>query len=144
MKTINVELKTPIKYAPGSGDEIECNFIEINPPTGKIAHLIGILKCEIGTSTKNSIKGIDFSEIDDSNVKDDEDTAESIGDAAFQMLTMGNADMSKVITAFKEILKQSAKAGGEKSFTSPMFDRMDYNDVEHCLKTYIGNFMRAS
>jgi len=149
MNTANYELKSSIEYANGSGTEIEGSFIELNAPTGKIAGLIGILKSEIGTATKNSMKGLDESltnaiQQEQEESTPEESTPEEIGDSAFAMLTMGGANMERVFVTFKEILKSSAVLAGEKQMTIPMIDRMSYNDIEGCLKFYIGNFMKAS
>lgn len=141
MKTITYEMKNPIKYASGNGDEIEGQFIEISEPTGKIAHLVMILKSEMGSATKESLKGMDLSNIPEGN--DSDQTPEQVGESAFMMLTMGGADMERVTVTFKEILKVSALMAGEKSFTSTMFDRMSFADVEESLKAYIGNFIQA-
>jgi len=142
MTTVNFELKKALEYSNGSGQEIEGSFIELSEPTGKIAHLVAILKSEIGASTKKSIEGIDLSGVEADDGK--ESTPEEVGESAFAMLTMGGADMERVVITFKEILRQSALVGGEKAMTLPMIDRMAYNDLEGCLKSYMGNFMQAS
>ncbi len=145
MKTVNFELSNPINYSNGSGTEIEGSFVELSSPTGKIAHLVGVLKAEIGCATKNSFTGIDLSTLgDDSKKEEDESTAFEKGDGIFSLMTMGQADMKRVTLTFKAILQNSAKIGGEKTMTLPMIDRMDYDDFENCMKTYIGNFMSAS
>jgi len=145
MKTVNFELSNPINYSNGSGAEIQGSFIELSSPTGKIAHLVGILKVEIGGATKNSLTGIDLSTIGDESKKDDdESTAFEKGDGIFSLMTMGQANMERVVITFRAILQNSAKIGGEKTMTVPMIDRMDYGDFENCMKTYIGNFMSAS
>ncbi len=141
MKTITVELDNPIPYAGGNGEEVEGSFIEIKEPTGKIAHLVGIMKAEIGAATKESLKGIDLSELTEGATG--EASASESGEAAFTMLTMGNGNMERVMVTMKEILRSSADIGGEKAFTAAMFDKMTYNDVEKVLKEYIGNFIAA-
>lgn len=143
MDTFTFELTKSIKYAPGNGDEIEGTHIEISAPSGKVAHLVGILKSQIMKATKESLEGIDLSSIDDSKSKADSDEDDSYGEFAFTALTMGGADMEKVFVTFKGLLRKTAMIGGEKPFTEPMWDRMDYQDVENCLKAYIGNFMKA-
>lgn len=145
MNTIICELTENIKYANGTGSEIEGSFLEIEEPTGKIAHLVAILKSEIGQATKNAIEGLDLSEKE--NLKEvgdqDDDDPESIGESGYMMLTIGGSDMKKVFITFKEILRMTCKVAGEKAFTSSMYDRMAFKDVEKCLKSYIGNFMQA-
>jgi len=144
METLTFELSTPIKYSPGTGAEIDGTHIEVSPPNGKIAHLIGTLKAEIMQATKTSLDGIDLSSLEGKQVeKDNGDEDDEYGEFAFTALTMGGADMKKVFVTFKEIMKSSALMGGEKPFTEPMWNRMDYPDVERCLKEYIGNFMKA-
>lgn len=143
MKTINIELSEPIKYT-GEKGELEANFIEVDAPNGEIAHLIGILKSEIGQATRKSLEGLDFGEQEQADDGDSESSPEEIGSSAFSMLTMGGADMEKVIVTFKEVFRHSARAGGEKTMTLPMINRMSYPDIEKSLKMYIGNFMKAS
>jgi len=150
MKEITVELTDPVMYSPGTGGEIEGSHITISQPTGKIAHLVSIIKAEIGAATTNAIKGLDLESAienarDDSAEKaDDESSPEDIGDSMFAMLTSGGADMQKVMVTFKEILVSSAQMAGEKKITAPLYDRMSYTDIERSLKMYIGTFMTTS
>ena len=145
MKIITVELDSPIMYAGGNGSEVEGSFLEILEPTGKVANLVAILKVEGGSATRKAFEGIgsesagsesDSSASQDSNPEED-------GATLFSIMTMGDADMPRVMTTFKELLKLTSKIGGEKSFTAPMFDRMVYSDVEKALKSYLGNFIAA-
>ena len=39
MNPIPFELSTPISYANGSGATVECNFIELREPMGKVSHI---------------------------------------------------------------------------------------------------------
>ncbi len=147
MKEITVELNDPVLYAGGGGGEIEGSHITISQPTGKIAHLVSIIKSEIGAATTNAIKGLDLSEEierakdDDTDESDDEASPEDIGDSMFAMLTTGGADMQKVMITFKEIIVSSAQMAGEKKMTATLYDRMSYVDIEKGLKLYIGTFM---
>lgn len=144
MNTITYELSSPIKYNPGNGQEVEANFIELRAPTGEIAHLIGILKSEISSSTRKAIEGMDLSGADMGSETEEEMTAEDVGASAFMMMTTGSANMERVYTTFKEILRATALLGAEKAVTIPMINRMAYSDLENCLKVYIGNFTKAS
>ena len=133
----------PIKYAGKDGNEIEGSFLEISEPTGRIAHLVAILKSEIGAATKKSLEGIDLSNIAESDTSGAQSEEVSDGAGEIQMLMMGGADMKRVMVTFKEILRETALLAGEKQLTEPMFNRMAYGDVESCLGQYIGNFMTA-
>ena len=140
MKKIQYELKDVVMYSPeNKGEEIEGSFIELSEPTGKIAHLVGVLKVEMGQASKNALVGIDLSSITASDLPDKDDKSD--GEGEVQILMLGGADMGKVMVAFKEILRETALMAGEKKFTEPMFNRMSYNDVEGCLAAYIGNFI---
>lgn len=143
MKKVNVELAAPVMYAGGGGVETEGSFIELSAPTGKIATLVGILKVEVGAATKKSFEGVDLSDAG-SDKAAPETTPEEDGDTLFSVLTMGGADMPRVFTTFKEILRETALIAAEKPLTSPMYDRMAYNDVEKALKSYLGHFIAAS
>lgn len=145
MKEITVELGSPFKYNPGKGDDIDATHITISEPTGKVAHLVAILKSELGAATKKSLEGIDLSGIDSGDEKDDDEgDAEARGKSGFAMLMMGGASMERVMVTLKEILRSTALVGGEKSFNTIHFDRMSYMDIEKTLKAYIGNFTKAS
>ena len=127
-------------YSPDNrGEEIEGSFIEISEPTGKIAHLVGVLKVEMGQASKKALDGIDLSGITASDLPDKDDKSD--GEGEVQILMLGGADMGKVMVTFKEILRETALMAGEKKFTEPMFNRMSYNDIEGCLAAYIGNFI---
>ena len=141
MKKITVELEGKLMFS-FKGADAEGAFLEISEPTGRIAGHIGELKAQIGGATKKAIDGLDGASIDtdDSNSNDPVE----IGEAGFAMLTMGGANMKIVMATFMEILKETALINGEGKFTSPLFDRMAYNDIEKTLKMYIGHFMIAS
>ena len=147
MKTITVELDNPILYG---------SFITIEEPTGKIAHLVGILKVEIGAATKKSLSELSESlseaisaeqeknaEKKDGKKESEAEDPSGAGEAGYQMLIMGGGDMPKVMITLKEILRVSAQMAGEKAFTASMFDKLAFSDVEKVLQEYIGNFIAA-
>lgn len=147
-KTITVELENPIEYSL-KGNVEQGTFLEIAAPTGKIAALIGIVKAEIGKATKKNMESMESLKdvIEDAkNADKDEKELSNLeeGDGIFMMLTMGGADMSVIMVTFRDILKQSAKVEGEGNFTTPLFDKMDYDDIEIIIKNYLGAFMKAS
>ena len=148
MIMLTVELNSPFDYNNGKED-VSASFIEITAPNGKIAHYAANLKSMIKSSSKNALVGVDLSsfvvdEPDKGASEVDETSPEYLadqGEAVYEIIMAGGIDMAVVMTTFKEILKASATAGGEKAFTSPMFDRMSFDDVEKALKLYIGYFM---
>lgn len=145
MDKITVELRKPIMYANGGGNEVEGGFLEISEPTGKVAHLVGALKVQVGSATKASIAGMDLdtAAAAESKAPTAEPNPEETGDALFAIMTMGGADMKLVMVTFKEILRETATVAAEKTFTAPMWDRMAYPDIEKALKSYLGNFIAA-
>lgn len=143
MKEFNHELAEPLMYSNGSGSEIEGSFITIKEPTGKIAHLTGILRTEIGGATRNAVKGMaDLISSNDSAESSEELTAEEQGESAYTMLKMGDADMGRVMITMKEILRNSADVGNEKAMTAGMWDKLPESECVRILKAYIGNFIQ--
>lgn len=147
MKTITHELSEPLMYADpkSSGNEIEASFITISEPTGKIAHLTGILRTEIGGATRNAVKGMSdiIGSAESTDSKEEDATPEEQGEGAYTMLTMGGADMGRVMVTLKEILRNSADVGGEKAMTSALFDKLPESECVNILKAYVGNFIQA-
>lgn len=140
---ITVELDTPVMYSGTSG-EVEGSFIEIDPPNGKVASYVGTLKAEMGKAELAAMKAIG----DQKAAKPEKDakppTADERGATAFAILTMGGANLPVCLETFKAILRESATMAGEKTFTSPMYDRMAYDDIERGFKKYLGTFISAS
>lgn len=136
---IQVELDSPIMYIGATG-EVEGSFIEIKEPTGKVAHLAGIMKAELGMATKKAFSDLDIESVDieaDSAAP----TKEQEGEALYSVINTGGADIKKILLALKELLRETALIAGEKKITEPMFDRLAYRDVEKILKAYLANFI---
>ena len=143
-KEITIELDTAIKFSL-KGSEQDGNFLTISPPTGRIAGLVGELKSQLGSATRTALTSLTEEMKSNAEAVDGtDDTPEEIGEASFMMLTMGGASMPVVMATFCSILKETALINGEGKFTSPIFDRMAYDDIEKALKIYIGNFITAS
>lgn len=144
MKKITVELDSPVMYAGGNGGEVEGSFIEISEPTGKVATYVAILKAEVGAATRKAFADIDSETVageKDEKAKAEEPNPDEDGATLFSVLTMGGADMARVMVTFKELLRETAQIGGEKTLTGPIYDRMSYPDIEKAFKKYLGHFI---
>ena len=151
MKEITIELDSSIEYKPtGASHDVEASFITIKEPNGQVAHLAGMMKSEINKASKDAFKDFDFGSVDEKEVAkevapEDQDAAyfEEQGEAMYVVMMAGGVKMEKLIVTFQEILKVSGLVGGEKTFTTPLFNRMAFSDIEKALKAYIGNFMAS-
>ena len=148
-KPINFELTTPFKYAPGNGEEIECNFIELSEPTGKQSHIC----CDIESLIQSGIMKI-AGLLDEATIKqaqedakdkkkpDDEPAMDA--DAVLSMMTGGGVDMNKVVLHFRELFKEVAKMGGEKLITAGRLEDMSHKDFRRMMGVYAANFILSS
>lgn len=134
-KDLVIELTSPILVA-GKGDEIEMDFIELKPPTGKIAGLCANIKSAFFSAVAKLPKG------DDSDKKKDDSDIK--GSDMMQMMFMSGIDMEKVIITAKELIKSVGLLGGEKVINQTIVDRMSPDDIELCLGEYMANFILKS
>lgn len=132
-KEILIELKSPFKVEKG-GDEIEIDFISMNPPTGKIAHLCANLKSAFFNAV-SKLPNEEQEKKDDGDIK---------GGDILIMMYMSGINMEKVMITAQAIIKATGSAGGEKAMTQPMIDRMSPDDIEKCLGDYMANFILKS
>lgn len=148
MKSINFELTSPIKYANGSGNEVECNFIELREPTGKVSDIAcaiegliqsalirtaDILDQDTIEQAKEAAQNKKFEPSDEEEMKD--------GDAILSLMAAGDVDMKKVVLYFRELFKVVAFMGGEKQITSARLDDMSHKDLRKMIGVYAANFI---
>lgn len=135
-KELMIELTTPIlATAKGTGDEELIDFINLDPPTGKIAGLCANIK----SAFFNAV-----SKLPTESPGENSDTSDIKGKDMMQMMYMSGIDMEKVIVTAKAIIKETGLLGGEKVMTQPMIDRMSPDDIEKCLGEYMENFILKS
>ncbi len=148
MKTVNFELLSPISYANGSGDPIECNHIELREPTGKVSHICCAVEGLIQSSLLQMADHLDDSVLEEAKeaaaqpkAKEADAEEEKDGDAVLALMVSGGADMQKVVTHFRELFKQVAWMGGEKKITSARLDDMSHKDLRKMIGVYAANFI---
>jgi len=136
-KELMIELTTPIlATAKGTGDEEAIDFITLDPPTGKIAHLCANIKSAFFSSiSKLPTDGVEEGK---------KDKSEITGKDMMQMMYMSGIDMEKVTITAKEIIKAAGLLGGEKVVNQTIVDRMSPDDIEDCLGEYMANFILKS
>jgi len=144
MRTINFELTSPIKYANGSGAEVECNHIELREPTGKVSAIACAIEGLIQTAIIKMADSLDSDTVEaakeaaQNKVDDDE---EKDGDAILAMMAGGGVDMEKIVLYFRELFKVVAFMGGEKVITSARLDDMSHRDLRGMIGKYAANFI---
>ena len=146
MKTITFELKSTIKYAGGSGGEVECNFITLNEPTGKVSHICCEIESLIQSGLLSMSNLMDEDTIDKAKeaaaqAKDSEETEGPDKDAVLAIMSSGGVDMKKVVLNFRDLFKEVALMGGEKKLTAPRMDDMSHTDFREMMGVYASNFI---
>lgn len=146
MKSINFELTSPIKYANGSGNEIECSFVELREPTGKVSDIACAIEGLIQSALIRTADILDQDTIEQAKeaaqnkkVEDDEEMKD--GDAVLSLMAAGDVDMKKVVLYFRELFKVVAFMGGEKQITSGRLDDMSHKDLRKMIGVYAANFI---
>ena len=136
-KELMIELTMPVlATAKGTGDEEAIDFITLDPPTGKIAHLCANIKSAFFSSiSKLPTDGAEEAK---------KDKSEIVGKDMIQMMYMSGIDMEKVTITAKEIIKAVGLLGGEKVVNQTIVDRMSPDDIETCLGEYMANFILKS
>lgn len=137
------ELKQKIKYANGSGKDVEASFIELRPPTGKVSHICCDIESLIQSGLVSMSKYIDEGEVEKAKQSIGE-TPEIDAQSVLAMMTGGGVDMRKMVLNFKELFKEVAFIDGEKPMTTPLLDRMDHVDLRLMMGEYTANFILIS
>lgn len=148
MESINFELSKPISYANGSGQPIECSFIELRAPTGKVSHIA----CDIESLIQSSI--LKMAEVlGDDVIAEAKETAEQAksaepdddeekeGDSMLSLMVSSGVDMKKVVLHFRDLFKEVAWMGGEKKITSARMDEISHKDLRKMIGVYAANFI---
>lgn len=142
---INFELNTPFMYSAGKGGtEVECNFIELREPTGKVSHTACAIEGLIQSGIMSMAKTLDeatlagaVAEAKDAPPADDEKD----GDAVLGMIVASGVDMSKLVLHFRELFTHTALMGGEKPLTQSRMDAMSHKDLRRMIGVYAANFI---
>lgn len=145
--SINFELKKPITYSNGSGAQIECNFITLEEPTGKVSNTCCAIEGLIQSGILKMADMLDADTIEEAKetavkAKDVEDPEEvKDGDAMLAVMVGSGIDMNKLILHFRELFKEVALMGGEKKLTSARMDEMSHKDLRKMVGVYAANFI---
>ncbi len=160
--SINFEVKTPFKYAGGSGGQIECSFIELRAPTGKQSHMVcdiesriqsGLVKMAEMLSDEQKKEAADQAKAKqeavtlakakakEEGVPYTEEKEEVDPDQFLAQMMMSGIDMSKMVLLFKQLFQEVAYMGGEKSITVPRLEEMDHKDLKEMIGVYGANFI---
>ena len=151
MKTITFELSEPLLYSsPEQKREVEGNHIDLKEPTGKVSHLCSAIESAIQKGQMEMSKFFQSDEISNaieehkSKKEQQKEAEEEIIDtetAASMIKNVGIEDSKKLTLMFREIFKEVAFIGSEKSMTMPLLDRMSHKDLQHMQAVYTSNFM---
>lgn len=148
MGSINFELSKTINYANGSGDDIECNFIELHEPTGKVSNTCCAIEGLIQSGILKMADLLDEGTIEEAkeaakeaSTKNADSEEERDGDAILSLMTGGGVDMNKVVLHFRELFKEVAMMGGEKKLTAARMDDMSHKDFRKMMGVYAANFI---
>lgn len=140
MDEVIYELKVPFEY-PVKGEMTEASFITLFAPHYKSINDFAPIKQAFTTA---------ISELSQSAVQAaeslPEDKPEEIGPkSVMHVLYSWSGDTSKVFFHAERLFKNgAAKVDGENSFTTPMLEKMDIEDVEGLVGTYVANFIAKS
>lgn len=142
---ITFELTSPIHYTEGS-KLVECNHIELLPPTGKVGHIAAAIEGLIQSSLIKMADSLDEATIADAKekaaqAKKGDEVAEVDGDAMMSTIAASGADVSKVVMHARELFREVALMGGEKPMTVPRLDEMSWKDSRRMIGVYIANFV---
>lgn len=145
MKSINVELETAFMYANGSGELVECNFIELQEPTGKVSATccaIEALVKENIIKLANSVNEETVAQIKEKEPVSEEEMFKEVSASEFYTVCVASGvDMSKLVLHCRELFKQVGLMGGEKKLTIPRMDEMSHNDFKKLMGAYLVNFI---
>jgi len=140
MKKINFELSSSIKYNNGSGAEIECNFIELSEPTGKVSSICCAIESLIQSGIIKMADSDMFKDVDTEAVKKQDDEKMD-GESILAVMNSSGVDMDKIVLHFRDLFKSVAMMGGEKPLTIPRMDDMSHKDFKKMMGEYIVNFV---
>ena len=148
MNPINFELSSPITYANGSGNPVECNHIELREPTGKVSNTCCAIEglIQSGVMKMAELLGDDALEqakeaAQENKADPEEEPEEKDGEAILSMMVGSGVDMNKLVLHFRELFKQVAWMGGEKKITSARMDDMTHRDLRKMIGVYAANFI---
>lgn len=140
MKTITVELGSSIKYSNGSGTEVECNFIELLEPTGKVSAICCAIESLVQSGIMKMADSDLFKNVGTDAVKKDDDEKMD-ADSILAVMNSSGVDMDKIVLHFRDLFKVVAMMGGEKPLTIPRMDDMSHKDFKNMMGEYIVNFV---
>lgn len=134
------ELKKPITYS-AKGDTHEAKFIELKEPTRKdLANFTPIQQAFM--KAVKELQG-DADKIEEAEAKETEDTITA--EAVIYLMSQSDVDMVKVSLFAEQIFKNgSALIDGETLLTSPLMQKMNMDDWNGLVGTYIANFITPS
>lgn len=141
-QTIHFELSKSIKYAGSDGNEIECNFIELLEPTGKVSHLCCAIEGIIQSGVMKMAEMLDQDEIEAAKeTAKNNAESEKDGDAVLALMAGSGVDMEKLVLHFRELFKSVAWMGAEKLITTARLDELSHSDLRKMMGVYAANFI---
>lgn len=147
MQPIQYELTTAIKYANGSGAEIECNHVELREPTGKDSATCCAIEALVQSAVLKMADDLGDDVVEEAreqamaqqSTEDPEEHKD--GKAILAIMNGGGVDMGKLVLLFRELFKSVAWMGGEKRITSARLDSMSHKDLRGMIGVYAANFI---
>ena len=142
MNTVIFELSKPLKYANGSGNEVEATHIELQEPTVKVSSYCCNIESLIqsGIIKMSDVLGDDVIEEAKQIAQEKEDKTPDPS-SILSVMFSGDIDMNKLVVNFRELFKEVALMGGEKKLTIPRMDEMSYKDFKEMMGVYTANFI---
>ncbi len=147
MQSIDFELSRPISYSNGSGAQIECNFIRLEEPTGRVSSTCCAIEGLIQTGIMKMAGMLDDDTVEQAKeaaakAKTEEpEEGQKDGDGILTIMVGGGVDMKKLVLHFRELFKEVALMGGEKKLTSARMDDMIHKDLRKMIGVYAANFI---
>ena len=147
MKTIIVELSTPVEYNHDKKD-VEGSHVELKEPNAKVSHLCGDLEGIIQEAIAKSASMIsqemrdlvkEATESNESKNKDEDEPMD--GETLLKMVAAGGGNMGKMTILFKDLLRSVGEIGGEKQMTMPIIERLSHKDFRSMMGEYLANFV---
>lgn len=141
MSEVNYELQHPFDYSH-KGDMVKAGFIELKAPSFKQMQYVAPIKQSF-MNAMTSIGG-NFTEEEKQEAKNDTETSID-AQGVMHVLYSSDEDMKKVFLHAEQLFKSgTALVEGETLLTTPLMEKMRFDDYERLVGTYIANFITPS
>jgi hypothetical protein len=138
-ESISYALKKPISYT-SKGQPVEAVSVDLFEPSAKHIQLCGILKQEF-----HKAAAYFQDKATDSTEQGSDDVDIGAEEVMGMMYGAATCDMNKVFVTAKELLTSGlALVDGEEKLTKVLYDKLDIEDAEGLIGSFLANFTLAS